>query len=232
MRHTTLYSLQEYLEKVLQREPDVSEKRAKNIAFVEHLDAGVGRLMKELKSGGKDKNTLVVFTSDNGGALRYAQSNGKLRGGKKDMYEGGIRVPALIKWGDNLKKGRIIDDPITLMDIYPTLCDIVGLPVAENIDGRSFRKILQSNTTESILPFTIWVRREGGFYGGLSYYAAREGNYKLVQNTPFEPFQYFDIANDPYEKNPLDLQEDNIGKRLRYRLQQHIIKSGSVPWQD
>ncbi|MGB3466557.1 MAG: N-acetylgalactosamine 6-sulfate sulfatase, partial [Cyclobacteriaceae bacterium] len=115
--------------------------------------------------------------------------------------------------------------------IYPTLCEIVGLPIAEHIDGRSAFKILNLNQTKKTMPFTIWVRKEGGFYGGLTYYAAREGDFKLVQNTPFEPFQFFNIAKDPFETNPLELSESDIGKNLRQKLRWHIIKSGSVKWQ-
>ena len=101
--HFPIQPPQEWLDRVKKREKDISDKRAKNVAFIEHLDFSIGRVMQTLKETGLADNTLVVFTSDNGGALWHAQSNGKLRGGKQDMYEGGIRVPTFFYW-----KSRII----------------------------------------------------------------------------------------------------------------------------
>ena len=80
--HFPIQPPQEWLDRVKKRESGISEKRAKNVAFVEHLDYNIGRMLQTLRETGLDENTLVVFTSDNGGALPYAQRNGKLRGGK------------------------------------------------------------------------------------------------------------------------------------------------------
>ena len=78
-----------------------------------------------------------------------------------------------------------------------------------------------------------FMRREGGLYGGLCYYAARKGPYKLVQNTPFEAFQLFNIVSDPYEKNPLDQKQfQEQFKELKYGLSQHIRKAGAIPWEN
>ena len=74
------------------------------------------------------------------------------------------------------------------------------------------------------------MRREGGKYGGLCYYATREGNYKLLQNTPFEPIQLFNLEADPREQTPVDCTSDKF-KKLKYLQSQHIREAGKVPWQ-
>ncbi len=76
----------------------------------------------------------------------------------------------------------------------------------------------------------FWMRREGGHYGGLCYYAVRKGRYKLLQNTPYEPYQLFDIEADPNEQQPLT-EHSGVFKDLRFSLSQHIRKSGAIPWQ-
>jgi len=78
--------------------------------------------------------------------------------------------------------------------------------------------------------FLFWVRREGGKYGGQDYYAARYGDWKLVQNTPFEPLELYNLKDDPQEKNPLDTKH-KMYRQLFSALQDHVIKAGAVPWQ-
>jgi arylsulfatase A-like enzyme len=229
--HFPIQPPEELLNKVIQREPGLSEKRAKNVAFIEHLDQNVGKVLEYLHTTGMDKNTLVVFTSDNGGALRYEQSNGKLRGGKQDMYEGGIRVPAFISWKGKIENGRIIHQPVMLMDLLPTFCDLAGVKVPEEVDGCSLSPILFDDS--QLLPerYLYWVRREGGNYGGQAYYAARLGDYKILQNSPFEVIQFFNVGADPYETTPLEPSDSGVYGELRTQLQEHIQNSGKVPWQ-
>ena len=78
--------------------------------------------------------------------------------------------------------------------------------------------------------FLFWVRREGNRYAGRAYYAARFGKWKLMQNSPFEPYQLFDLENDPLEQQPLDNGHEMYG-RLTEKLRDHIIEAGAVPWQ-
>ncbi len=230
--HFPIQPPDEFLEKVKKREPGLSEKRAKNVAFIEHLDHNIGKVLKYLQASGLIENTLVVFTSDNGGALRYAQSNGKLRGGKQDMYEGGIRVPTFISWKGKIEPGSHSEYPGMLMDLYPTFCEIAGAEVPSDLDGISLLPTLLGKQDFSPERTLFWVRREGGeAYGGQAYYAARQGDYKILQNSPFEPIQFFNLKEDPYEKNPLDQSHSDAYSNLRSQLQEHIQKSGSVPWQ-
>ncbi len=221
----------EFLRQVEQREPGLSEKRAKNVAFIEHLDHHVGRIMEYLVQSGLIQNTLVVFTSDNGGALSYEQSNGALRGGKQDMFEGGIRVPAFVLWKDRIAPGSSSNRLTLLMDLFPTFTALAGAEPVTNIDGESFLPELLGKHRPASERFVFWVRREGGDYGGQAYYAARKGDYKILQNTPYEPWLFFNVGADPYEKNPLETSEDLNYNSLRSALQEHIRNTGRIPWQ-
>ncbi len=229
--HFPIQPPDEFLVRVVEREPELDQKRARNVAFVEHLDSQVGRVMEYLETSGLIDNTLVVFTSDNGGALRYAQSNGKLRGGKQDMFEGGIKVPAFMVWKDRIPPGSQSEQLTLLMDLFPTFADVAGAKVEGKIDGVSFLPILKGEESHEPERTVYWVRREGGDYGGQAYYAARRGNYKILQNTPYEPFQFFNLGDDPYEKDPLQISDSEKYKSLRTDLRKHIQQSGRIPWQ-
>ncbi len=228
--HTPIQPPIEYFVRVQKREKNISEKRAKNVAFVEHLDNGIGRVLKALEKSNQIKNTIIVFTSDNGGDLSCGTSNGKLRGGKQDLYEGGIKVPACIVWKDLIKPGTETNNLGLIMDLYPTLCDIADVNIYHPIDGISLRATLESRPQVTNNRVVYWMRREGGSYKGLCYYAARLGQYKLMQNTPDEPFQLFNLDTDPKEYIPLD-GNSSYFKDLQYRLSQHIRETGNISWQ-
>lgn len=107
---------------------------------VQEMDDGVGRILDKLSELGIDNNTLVIFLSDNGPWLEYGidgGSAGPLRGGKESQFEGGIRVPALMRWPDGLGAGATVDEPVSLIDIWPTLAGLVGVPLpsGRTIDG-------------------------------------------------------------------------------------------------
>lgn len=229
--HFPIQPPEDFLTAVKTREPELSEKRARNVAFIEHLDANIGRVMDYLGNSGLIENTLIVFTSDNGGALRYEQSNGLLRGGKQDMFEGGIRVPAYLTWKGKIQKGSSSDTPLMLMDLLPTFCELAGLDIPEEVDGISFLPLILDPSRKIPKRSMFWVRREGGSYGGQAYYAARMGDAKILQNTPYEAIRFFDLNEDPYEKVALEQADSEIFKSLRKELQEHIQESGSIPWQ-
>ena len=230
--HFPIQPPQEWLDRVKKRESGISEKRAKNIAFVEHLDYNIGRVLQTLRETGLDENTLVVFTSDNGGALPYAQRNGKLRGGKQDMYEGGIRVPTFFYWKNKIVPGTVTENFAMLMDLFPTFCEVANVEPSHMVDGISILPTLLGDKQVTNDRFVFWVRRDGGpVYGGQAYYAARYKDYKILQNTPFEPIQFFNIKDDEYEEKALNTWEDKTYKKLRRQLQEHIRKSGAIPWQ-
>ncbi|MBT7957704.1 MAG: sulfatase-like hydrolase/transferase, partial [Akkermansiaceae bacterium] len=172
-----------------------------------------------------------IFTSDNGGSIPHAQSNLPLRGGKQDHWEGGIRVPTCVVWPGKIPAGKRSNTPGMTMDFLPTLAEIAGLKVDHEIDGQSLAPVWTKGATGDPDRTMIWVRREGNMrYQGRAYYAIRRGNWKLLQNSPFDPMVLIDLKTDPYEKNPLPA-EGKIAKELTGKLMQHMQKSGSIPWQ-
>ena len=228
--HTPIQPPDDWLQRVRNREKGISDKRAKLIALIEHLDDGIGRVMAALKNSGLSENTLVIFTSDNGGQLRVGASNGPLRGGKQDMYEGGIRVPTCAVWPGGITPGSRSNRVALTMDLFPTICEAAGAGIDYEIDGRGIQPTLLGERQPAEDRFLFWVRREGGGYGGQAYYAARYGDYKLVQNSPFEPLQLFNLKNDPQEQHPLG-KKHRMYQKLFTALRNHILKAGAVPWQ-
>ena len=178
-----------------------------------------------------DENTLVIFTSDNGGAVRFAQSNAPFRGSKQQMYEGGIRVPFFAKWKGKIEEGSRSDNVGMLMDMLPTLCELAEKEVVHKIDGISLLPTLLGEKQETANRPLFWVRREGWSYGGQAYYAARYGDYKILQNSAYEPLQFFNIENDMLEETPIATEDNEDFEALRFLLQEHIRATGAIPWQ-
>lgn len=228
--HTPIQPPVEWLQRVKKRETGINDKRAKLVALIEHLDDGIGKVVTAIKDAGLSDNTLVIFTSDNGGQLRVGANNGPLRAGKQDMYEGGIRVPMCAVWPGKIKPGSRSDRVALTMDLYPTMCEAAGAKIAHEIDGRSILPTLTGKSQPDEDRFLFWVRREGGGYGGRAYYAARYGDYKLVQNSPYEPMQLYNLNDDPQEKKLLD-RNHKMYRTLFNALRNHIIEAGAVSWQ-
>jgi arylsulfatase A-like enzyme len=229
--HAPIQPLQEWLDRVKQREPGISNNRAKLVALIEHLDNGIGKVIAALKEMGLSDNTLMIFTSDNGGQLNLGSTNGPLRAGKGDLYEGGIRVPMCTVWPERIRPGSRSDRVALTMDLFPTICETAGLQIEHEIDGRSLLPTLTGKPQPQEERTLFWVRREGGpQYGGRAYYAARQGDFKLLQNSPFEPMEFYDLKNDPKEQKPLGRKHPMYNK-LFAALQSHITQAGAVPWQ-
>jgi arylsulfatase A-like enzyme len=185
--------------------------KANYAAMVMELDAYVGRLMKRLESKGLADDTLIMFTSDNGshfeGGYKPAmlQSNGGLRGGKRDLYEGGIRVPLIAHWPAGIKKAGEPDAPFAFWDFLPTACELAGVKAPAGIDGISFAPTLTGGAEQPLHDQLYWEFHEMG-----GRRAMRQGNWKLVQynlgaKQPGKP-QLFDLSKDVGEKNDLALE--------------------------
>ncbi|QGY44082.1 sulfatase-like hydrolase/transferase [Maribellus comscasis] len=228
--HFPIQPPEDWFEKVKKREPQLSEKRTKNVAFVEHLDDGIGRVLNTLDELDLSENTLIIFSSDNGGHLPSGASNGSLRGGKQDMYEGGIKVPTCFVWQGKIQSKSESYNLGLTMDILPTLCEIAGATVDTKIDGISLFKSISGEEQDTNSRSVYFMRREGGKYAGMCYYAIRQGSFKLLQNTPFEPLELFNLGTDPAEKSTLNENTEKFNE-LRYNLSQHIRESGNIPWQ-
>lgn len=225
--HDPVQPPQEWLKKVQLKEQEVSMKRQKMIALIEHLDYNVGRILNYLKISHLDKDTIIVFTSDNGGALQYGASNNPFSGGKGDMLEGGIRIPCLVSL-PNMKEKIVSDTALLLMDFCPTLINLAGGKSENELPSRPISIVVGSKNTEQDRNM-IWMRREGNKYGGRGYYAISDGRYKLLQNNPFSPYKLFDLFADPKETVPVNLPEKELS--LVKELTKHIQTAGSVPWQ-
>jgi len=230
--HAPIQPPQEWLDRVRARRPNLSEQRAALVALIEHLDDGIGRVIQGLRDSGFYDNTLVIFTSDNGGQSNVGANNGPLRGGKQNMYEGGIRVPMAADWPGMIDAGTRSNAVAMTMDLYPTICEAVGSNVPAGIDGRSILPILTGQ--EESLPERdlVWVRREGNMtYRARDYYALRRGDWKLVQNSPFEDYELYNLREDPREQTNLADAEPEVYRSLVESLMQHIQGAGRIPWQ-
>jgi arylsulfatase A-like enzyme len=228
--HTPIQPPADWIKRIKNREKNISDTRAKLVALIEHMDDGIGRVIAALKNSGQNDNTIIIFTSDNGGQLNVGANNGSLRAGKQDMYEGGIREPMCAVWPGRIKSASRSNRVALTMDLYPTICNAAGVEITHKIDGQSILPTLLGAEQHEEDRFLFWVRREGGRYGGRAYYAARYGDYKLVQNSPFEPHELYNLKDDPQEQNPLN-KKHRMYQKLFTALRNHIIEAGAVPWE-
>ncbi|MFP4501690.1 MAG: sulfatase-like hydrolase/transferase [Candidatus Hydrogenedentota bacterium] len=228
--HTPIQPPEDWLEKVKAREPDMGEDRAKLVALIEHMDHGIGQVLDTLEATGQEKDTLVLFVSDNGGQGNVGANNAPWRGAKQDMYEGGIRVPMIAAWPGHIEAGSESDAVGMTMDFFTTAAGVAGVEVKHEVEGVSLLPTLRGKGQSLDGRTLFWVRREGGGHGGRAYYAARRGDFKLVQNSPFEPYELYNLAADPQERKPL-ARNHGMYKELFQTLRQHINEAGKVPWQ-
>lgn len=229
--HVPIQSPEGWEQKVLKREKGIGEKRAKIVAMIEHLDDGIGKVINSLKRTKQFDNTLIFFVSDNGGQEHAGASNGKLNGMKGQMLEGGIKVPFCAVWNGKIPAGTRDRQSVALtMDLFATICDAAGAKYNHTIEGKSILGVLEGKEKMPCDRFVFWMRREGGRSNGQIFYAARFGDWKILQAiTPFESYQFYNLKDDPYEKNPLS-HEHPMFIKLFEEMQKHIIKAGAVPW--
>ncbi len=229
--HTPIQPPEVWVARVLAREPGISERRAKLVALIEHMDAGIGQVLECLEQEGLTDSTIVVFTSDNGGQLDVGANNGPLRDGKGTVYEGGLKVPACIRWPGHVDAGTTTELRAMTMDIYPTLLDAVGAEYPETIDGVSFLPTLLGEQQDELRELWFFRRREGGAqFMGKTIEAVRMGDWKLLQNSPFTPMELYNLASDPLEQNNLIDGERQVFNQLSAALRRQIQRYGSVPW--
>lgn len=230
--HTPIQPPAEWTAKVKQREPDISDRRAKLVALIEHMDAGIGMVIEKLHSTGLAERTLVIFTSDNGGQLGVGAHNGPLRDGKQSVYEGGLKVPMCAVWPGRIQPGTRRERIALTMDLYPTICAAAGAKLEHTIDGRSILPTLLGEKQPEEDRDLFFHRREGGTrYGGLIINAVRRGDWKLLQNSPFAPQELYNLADDPQEQNNLAGKNRQKFNELAAALRVQVQRGGAVPWQ-
>ncbi len=182
-------------------------------AMITRLDSGVGQIMALLKELKIDDNTLIIFTSDNGPHSEgghqadFFNSNGALRGIKRDLYEGGIRVPGLMRWPGKIKAGTVSDQIWASWDLLPTLCELIEEPMPNELDGISIVPALLENKTVTHPPL-YWEFYEGGFSQ-----AVREGHWKAVRNA--KSLELFDLSKDSGETKDASAANEEIVRRIQ-----------------
>ena len=187
-------------------------------AMIARMDRDVGRLVAALKEHGLDRNTLVLFTSDNGphregGAdPEFFDSNGPLRGIKRDLYEGGIRVP-MIAWAPGrVGAGRTSSHVWTHWDLLPTLADVARATAPSGLDGRSMRGALEGGTSPEH-EFLYWEFHERGFQQ-----AVRMGKWKALRLKPGAPLELYDLDTDVGETNNVAAAHADVVARIEAYL--------------
>ncbi|MFD1142200.1 sulfatase [Larkinella insperata] len=188
-------------------------------AMLESIDDGVGQIVQTLKELSLSDNTLILFTSDNGGELNVT-SNAPLRGGKSELYEGGIREPFIAHWPKGIKPGQVSDAVINTLDIYPTLLELAGVKPAKEqpLDGISIVPILKGRSAPRTRTlYWHYPLPKPHFLGGRSAGAIRSGNFKLIEYFDKEQVELFNLAEDGSEQT--DLSEKLPAKRTQLLTQ-------------
>jgi len=192
--------------------PDVEKTFA---AAVTRVDGYVGRILDALERRGAMENTLVVFSSDNGPhaegnhSAKFFESSGAVRGIKRDLYDGGIRVPAITHWKGTIKPGQVSDAQWAFWDFLPAACALAGAPAPSGLDGVNVLDTLVEGKPVR-RNFLYWEFHEGGFSR-----AIRQGDWKLVCQRPKFAYELFDLSSDVGERNNVAAKHPSVVARLR-----------------
>ncbi|TNV19778.1 arylsulfatase [Buttiauxella sp. B2] len=193
-------------------------------ANISYLDEQVGKILKKVKEIGEEDNTIIIFTSDNGPVTREARKwyelnmageTGGLRGRKDNLWDGGIRVPAIIKYPHHIKAGSVSDIPVTGLDILPTLASMLNftLPTDRIIDGQSIKPILAGQTITRTKPL-IWAIDMPYQDDPVDMWAIREGDWKMIIDRNGKPKYLYNMKNDIGEVNNLLGKQSDVEKKL------------------
>jgi len=199
-------------------------------AMLESIDDGVGQIVAALKDLGLSDNTLILFTSDNGGESNVT-SNAPLRGGKSELYEGGIREPFIACWPAGIKPGTVSRQVINTLDIYPTLLELAGVqPAAHSVlDGVSMASVLKDPKKRfSRTLYWHYPLPKPHFLGGRSAGAIRSGDYKLIEYFDNGQIQLFNLADDVGEQTDLSEKLPDKRSKLLTQLRDWRRKTAAV----
>jgi arylsulfatase A len=195
-------------------------------AVVTALDEAIGRVLDQIDDAGLRERTLVIFFSDNGafmleGRGREVASNLPLQGGGVTLWEGGIRVPCLVRWPGVLPAGTVCREPLFSCDLFPMIALAAGGRVPEDrvIDGRDPTTTLAGKASSP---------HETIFFQYGSYSAVRSGRYKLLRTAPDESFQLFDLQTDIGETQDLAAERPDLAARLSRRYEQWEAEVGAA----
>jgi arylsulfatase A-like enzyme len=170
-------------------------------AMISRMDADIGKLLARLRELKIDENTIVFFSSDNGphkeggNDPRFFDSAGGLRGIKRDLYEGGIREPMIVRWPKHIQAGSVSDLPWAFWDVLPTCAELAGAESAKGIDGVSIVPTLLGKGEQKSQPYLYWEFHESG-----SKQAVRFGDWKAIKFGPDGPIELYDLRADVGEQ--------------------------------
>ena len=224
--HTPIQAKDDVTEKYKAKQA-TQQKNAKYAAMVESVDDAVGQILDSLEKTHVADNTMIIFTSDNGGLVPVT-SNLPLRSGKGYPYEGGIREPLIVRWPGVVKASTECSVPVTSVDYFPTVCEAAGvkLPDDRPIDGVSIVPLLKQNGS---------IKRDAIFWhfphyrGGNvpPYSIIRAGDWKLIKRYDGKEFELFNLKDDLSEKKDLaDKMPDKV-KQLDTQLQKWLKKTNA-----
>lgn len=186
-------------------------------AMITRLDETIGKILDKLDETGIDENTLMIFTSDNGpmqesvGFTNFFDSNSFLRGGKRNMYDGGIRVPFIARWPGKIEAGKTSEHISAFWDFMPTACEVAGIEVPGNIDGISYLPELLGNNEEQHKHTHLYWE----FFGNWDAQAIRKENWKAVRNIYQDSeIELYNLANDPGESNNVASDHPEIVEQM------------------
>ncbi|NME71219.1 arylsulfatase [Flammeovirga aprica] len=216
---------------------DQEYPRAAFATMMYYLDNAVGDVMKKVKEHGLEENTIIIFSSDNGPHKEggadpyYFQSFGPFKGVKRDLYEGGIRVPMIVSWPKTIAGKTVSDHPSAFWDVLPTVADIVGVDLSEdkNIDGISFLPTLLGKAeSQEKHDYLYWEFHEKG-----GRRAVRMGNWKAVQYNlkKKKKIEIYDLSKDPSESNNLAKQHPELVKKAQKIFDEARTSSKEFPFQ-
>ncbi len=231
--HTPIRAKKDMIAKYKAKEPSNGQGNPTYAAMIESTDQGVGRMMAKLDELGLTDDTIVIFSSDNGGVGGYkalgikggeVTSNAPLRGGKGMLYEGGIRVPLFVRWPGVVKPGSRCDEPVITVDFYPTLLEMAAAqrPARQALDGQSILPLLRGAgglQREAIFwHFPAYLQGSGGTWRTTPAGAVRKGNWKLIEFFEDGRVELYNIVRDISEKNNLAEEMPEKAKELHKLL--------------
>ncbi len=196
-------------------------------AMITRLDGDVGRIMSLLKELDLDERTLVFFCSDNGAARRWEgvfDSSGPLRGRKRDMYEGGLRTPMIVRRPGKVPAGKTSDAPWYFADVLPTLAEVAGAKAPAGIDGITVRSLLLGEKQRTDDRFLYWEYPSGRFQQ-----AVRWRNFKAVRTAPGKPLELYNLAKDIGEKRDISAKYPDIVSKIEEYLKTARTESPNWP---
>ncbi|WP_298365825.1 arylsulfatase [uncultured Lutibacter sp.] len=229
--HEFFLSKNDLYEDKIEDWPEIERRHAARITM---LDAQIKRLFNKLKENGELENTLIIYSSDNGPtnenhhSYKFFNSSGSLKGYKRDVYEGGIRVPMIAYWQGKIRAGETTNHQATFYDIMPTFAEVANIEAPKNIDGISILPELLGKEQKKH-DHLYWEIQEGASVKGFRQ-ATRFGKWKAVRYANNYHTEIYDLENDLYEQNDISSSHPDIVKKAEEILKQESIKDPHFPF--